>query len=306
MVALADGSDLGGSLRNPGSFCNVVGFRPSPGRVPSWPATLAWFTLAVEGPMARTVGDVALLLSVLAGPDPRDPRSLPERGAAFLAPLERDLTGVRVAWTADLGRYPVDPQVVTVCRQAVDALSDLGCRVEEAAPDLTGVDEVFQVLRAWTMAQTRRADYRDHRDLLKETVVWNIERGLRLSGADVAAAEEVRTAIYHRVRRFTERYEYLVLPVSQVPPFPIEVDWVREVNGVPLETYIDWMATCYAITVTELPAVSVPAGFTPDGLPVGLQIVGRRHQDLSVLRLAHALEGATGHGRRRPPGFAAA
>jgi amidase len=304
MVALADGSDLGGSLRNPGSFNNVVGFRPSPGRVPSWPAQLAWFSLGVEGPMARTVSDAALLLSVLAGPDPRDPLSLPEPGAAFSVPLERDLTGVRVAWTPDLGRYPVDPQVVDVCRRAVDALAGLGCRVEEAAPDLTGVDEVFQVLRAWKMAHSRRADYENHRDRLKETVVWNVEQGLRLSGPDVAAAEEGRTTIYHRVRRFMERYEYLVLPVSQVPPFPIELDWVHEINGVPMETYIDWMATCYAITVTELPAISVPAGFTPTGLPVGLQIVGRRHQDLAVLQLAHAFEVATGYGRRRPPAFA--
>ena len=151
------------------------------------------------------------------------------------------------------------------------------------------------------MAHSRWADYQCHRDQLKETVVWNVERGLPLSGADVARAEEERTLIYHRVRRFMERYDYLVLPVSQVPPFPVEIDWVRAVDGVPMETYIDWMATCYAITVTELPAVSVPAGFTPAGLPVGLQIVGRRHQDLAVLQLAHAFEGATGHGLRRPP-----
>jgi amidase len=305
MVALADGSDLGGSLRNPGSFNNVVGFRPSPGRVPSWPSQLAWFSLGVEGPMARTVGDAALLLSVLAGPDPRDPLSLPEPGGAFAVPLERDLTGVRVAWTPDLGRYPVDPQVVDVCCQAVGVLTSLGCRVEQEAPDLAGVDNVFRVLRAWKMAHSRRADYENHRDQLKETVIWNVEQGLRLSGADLTAAEEQRTAIYHRVRRFMERYEYLVLPVSQVPPFPIELDWVHEINGVPMETYIDWMATCYAITVTELPAISVPAGFTPAGLPVGLQIVGRRHQDLAVLQLAHAFEAATGYGRRHPPAFAA-
>jgi amidase len=304
MVALADGSDLGGSLRNPGSFNNIVGFRPSPGRVPSWPSQLAWFSLGVEGPMARTVADAALLLSVLAGPDPRDPLSLPEPGATFDVPLDRDFSGVRVAWTPDLGRYPVDPHVVDVCSQAVGVLTALGCHVEQEAPDLAGVDEVFQVLRAWKMAHSRRADYENHRDQLKETVVWNIEQGLRLSGPDVAAAEEGRTAIYHRVRRFMERYEYLVLPVSQVPPFPIELDWVHEINGVPMETYIDWMATCYAITVTELPAISVPAGFTPAGLPVGLQIVGRRHQDLAVLQLAHAFEGATRYAERHPPEFA--
>jgi amidase len=300
MVPLADGSDLGGSLRNPASFCNIVGFRPSPGRVPRWPTELGWFSLGVQGPMARSVRDVALLLSVLAGPDPRDPLSIDESGERFLQPLESDLTGLRIAWTPDLGRYPVEPAVRDVCETSLAAFAELGCEVVEASPDLAGVDEVFQVLRAWSFVYSLRNEYATHRHLLKGTVVWNIEQGMRLSGLDLAAAEAKRTALYRRVDVFMQDFDFLLLPVSQVVPFPVEVEWVREINGVAMETYIDWMATCYAITVTELPAISVPCGFTHDGLPVGLQIVGRRRADFSVLQLAHAFEQMTQAARVRP------
>ena len=301
MVPLADGSDLGGSLRNPASFCNVVGFRPSPGRVPRWPVELAWFSLPVLGPMGRSVQDVAFLLSVLAGPDRRAPLSLNEPGKIFIKPLERDFTGTRIAWTPDLGRYPVEPVVRETCEAALAQFSQLGCIVEEDAPDLTGADEIFQVLRAWSFAYSLREEWVAKRDQLKETVVWNIERGRALSGLDLAKTEAKRTALYHRVEAFMGEYDFLVLPVTQVAPFSIETEWVREIDGVAMETYIDWMATCYAITVTELPAISVPCGFTPDGLPVGLQIVGRRRADFSVLQLAHAFEELTQIARVRPP-----
>jgi len=300
MLPLADGSDMGGSLRNPASFCNVVGFRPSPGRVPRWPAGLAWSSLPVAGPMARTVRDVAFLLSVMAGPDPRAPLSIHEPGSIFSRPLERDFSGTRVAWTPDLGRYPVEPQVIEACERQLGILAELGCQVEEATPDLADADEIFQVLRAWSFAYELKDDLDANRELVKESVIWNIERGLELSGQDVARAEAKRAALYHRVREFMERYEFLVLPVSQVAPFSVETEWVREINGVAMETYIDWMATCYAITVTELPAISVPCGFTSQGLPVGLQIVGRRHQDFSVLQLAHAFEQCTQFAGVRP------
>src|SRR5262249_48248986 len=213
-------------------FCNVVGFRPSPGRVPTWPALLGWNTLTVEGPMARTVRDVALLLSVMAGPDPRSAVSIEEPGAIFRQPLERNLKSLRIAWTPIIGHYPVDPAVVVVCERSCKVFTDLGCSVEQASPDFSGADEIFQTLRAWQMAATRGEDFRRHRDLMKDTVIWNIERGLTLSGADVSKAEVARTALFHRTREFFDKFDFLILPVSQVAPFPIDVEWVREINGV--------------------------------------------------------------------------
>lgn len=300
MVPLADGSDLGGSLRNPASFCNVVGFRPSPGRVPSHPVMLAWNTLAVEGPMARTVRDIAFLLSVIAGPDTKSPISINESGAIFTQPLERDFKGARIAWSRNLGRYPVQSTVNDVCDRAIPIFSELGCEIDEAQPDFSDADEVFQILRAWLFAQTKGDDFKLHHSLMKDTVVWNIEQGLKLSGQDVSRAEMKRTQLYHRVREFMGQYEFLVLPVSQVAPFPVDVEWVRKINDVEMETYIDWMATCYAITLTGLPAISVPCGFTEDGLPIGLQIVGRHQRDFDVLQLAFAFEQATRYGKVRP------
>ena len=300
MLPIADGSDLGGSLRNPASFCNVVGFRTSPGRVPHWPSQDLWEGLAVQGPMGRSTADAALLLSVLAGPDPRVPIAIDEPGERFRAPLERDFTGTRVAWSPDLGRYEVEPEVVAVCERSLSALSDIGCTVEPAHPDLRDADEIFQVLRAWKTAADKEADYHAHRDRMKDTVIWNIEQGLPLTGLDVARAIAKRSALYQRVFEFFETYEFLVLPAVQVLPFSIDEPWVQEINGKKMETYIDWMGLCYAITVTGLPAVSVPGGFSREGLPVGLQIVGRHHHDFAVLQLAHAFEQATGHGQRRP------
>lgn len=299
MVPLADGSDLGGSLRNPASFSNVVGFRPSPGRVPRL-ATRAWNPMSVQGPMARTVADVAFLLSVMAGPDARDPIALDEPGSAFLRPLGKSFRGTRIAWSQNLGRYPVEPVVNQVCNASRRVFEELGCEVVDGEPDFTGVDEIFQTLRAWGYAASRRDELAEHRDLLKDTVIWNIEQGLNLTALEIAEAEARRTDLYRRVMAFLEDYEYLMLPVSQVAPFSVDVDWVREIDGVRMETYIDWMATCYAITCTGLPAISVPCGFTPEGLPIGLQIVGRHHRDFEVLQLAHAFEQATGYSRRRP------
>ena len=299
MVPLADGSDLGGSLRNPASFCNVVGFRPSPGRVPRLTSHV-WNTMPVSGPMARTVSDVAFLLSVMAGPDARDPISLDDPGGVFLRGLDRDFRGTRIAWSQHLGRYPVDPAVNAVINASQHFFDDLGCVVEPGEPDFTDADEIFQVLRAWGYAEEYRDELRDHRNLMKDTVIWNIEQGLNLTARQIAEAEAKRTQLYQRVMGFLQDYDFLVLPVSQVPPFAVDVDWVREINGTQMETYIDWMATCYAITCTGLPAISVPAGFTADGLPVGLQIVGRHHHDFDVLQLAHAFERVSRVGERRP------
>lgn len=300
MLPLADGSDLGGSLRNPASFCNVVGFRPSTGRVPTWPSALPWHPLSVEGPMGRTVRDTALLLSVMAGPDDRAPLSIDEPGATFQEPLERDFQDARIAWSSNLGFYEVEPAVLKVCAGSLQIFADLGCMVEEATPDLSDAEQIFQTLRAWAMAAVRRDDFERHRSLMKDTVIWNIERGRSLSAADVAEAEIKRAALYHRVRLFMERYQFLILPTVQVVPFPIEERWVRKINDVEMKTYIDWMASCWAITLTGLPAISVPCGFTPEGLPIGLQIVGRHRKDFEVLQLAYRFEQATNFGRRRP------
>ncbi|MBI4476193.1 MAG: amidase [Acidobacteria bacterium] len=300
MVALADGSDLGGSLRNPPSFCNVVGLRDAVGRVPDWPTKTPRQALSVLGPMARTAADAALLLSVMAGPDARDPRSLPEPGSEFARPLSRDFNGTRLAWTPDLGRYPVDPIVVEICRRSCRSFTDLGCSVQEAHPDVAGADDIFQVLRGWLFASQHRAELARYRDLMKDTVVWNIEQGLAQDAESLARAEREHQGLAARAASFMQQFEFLVLPVSQVPPFPIEQRWVTSINGVPMHTYIDWMATCYAITLTGLPAISVPCGFTPGGLPIGLQIVGRPRSEFSVLQLAHAFEQATRVGSIRP------
>ena len=301
MVPIADGSDMGGSLRNPASFCNVVGFRPSPGRVPSWPSPAAWFTLSVEGPMARTVRDAALMLGAIAGPDLRSPISIAEPGDAFFRSLERDFKGVRVACSTDLGGLPVDPRVRAALEECLGVLGDLGCVVEEDEPDFTGADEVFKTWRAWYYELAYGGLLEQHRDELKDTVVGEIEVGRRLSGPQLGEAERVRTALYHRVREFMQTYEFFTLPVAQVAPFDVKQRYVTEIEGVPMGTYIDWMKSCYYVTVTGLPAISVPCGFTPEGLPVGLQIVGRHQDDFGVLQLAHAFEQATLFFERRPP-----
>ncbi|HKA16939.1 MAG TPA: amidase [Blastocatellia bacterium] len=301
MVPLADGSDLGGSLRNPASFCNAVGFRPSPGRIPIHPTTPGSCALAVQGPMARSVSDVAFLLSAIAGPDQRAEISIDEPGSVFATHLDRDFRGTRIAWSRNLGRYPVEHIVNIVCDQARSIFEMLGCEVEENEPDLRDVDEIFQVLRAWSYAHTRGDDLRRNRNLIKDTVVWNIELGLKLNSSEVEKAHTNLRSLNARVAAFFDRYEFLILPVAQVAPFPIEVEWITEIEGHKMQTYIDWMATCYAITVTGLPSISVPCGFTPEGLPIGIQIVGRYRRDLDVLKMAFAFERATNWVERRPP-----
>ena len=301
MLPFADGSDLGASLRNPGNFCNVVGFRPTPGRVPAWPAADAWQTLTVIGPLARTVADCALLFSAMAGPDPRDPTSILEPGDVFRKSLKRNFKRTRVAWSRDLGGLPVEHEVTRVLEPARRVLSGLGCVVEDAEPDLAGAEEAFHVLRAVGFVQKYGGLLKTQRDKLKADVVWNIEQGLALDGARVARAQALRTEVFHRMRELMERYDFLCLPVNQVLPFPVTQPYVAEISGVKLDNYLDWMKTCYFITVTGHPAISVPAGFTGEGLPVGLQIVGRYRDDFGVLQLAHAFEAETQFWKRRPP-----
>jgi amidase len=301
MLPIADGSDFGGSLRNPASFCNIAGFRPSAGRVPSWPCVNAWFPLPVLGPMARAVEDLALMLTAIAGPDARAPISIAEPASIFARPLERDFRGVRIAWSRDLNGLPLDRRVLDALAHARRVLEALGAQVDDAQPDLRDADEVFRTLRAWSFELSYGALLETHRAQMKDTVIWNIEEGARLTGPQVGRAEVKRSALYHRVRGFMEQYEFLAAPVVQVPPFDVNQPWVTEINGRPMDTYLDWMKSCYHISATGLPALSVPCGFTPEGLPVGLQLVGRHQQDFAVLQLGYAFQQQTQLWKRRPP-----
>jgi amidase len=305
MICLADGGDLGGSLRNPASFCNVVGLRPAAGRVPTWPLSDVADTFAVPGPMGRTVADVALLLAVLSGPDPRVPLALDAPVPVLAEPadvvglLTRDLRGVKVAWSADLG-LPVEPAVRTALAPARQVLAELGCEVTDATPDLSGADETFRSWRAFRFATGFGPLLPEQRDQLGPNVAWNTERGLELTVTDLSRATVLRAELAQRVAAFFETHEVLACPVSQVVPFDVTLDWVHEIDGVPQHTYLDWMASCYLISATGLPAISVPAGFTPDGLPVGLQLVGRWRAEWPLLGVAHAFETATGYAEVAP------
>ena len=301
MLPIADGSDFGGSLRNPASFCNVVGFRSTPGRIPRHPAELGWASLGVEGPMARNVADTALLFSVMAGPDARSPIALETPGSRFAEPLDRDFHGVRVAWSEDLGGLPLDPRVREALRGGRAVLESIGCRVVDASPDLSEAAESFDVLRASQFALAFADLPEAVLEQTKDTVQWNVRHGQGLSAEDVGRAELARTRVFHRMREFLDRHAFLALPVSQVPPFPVETEWVREIDGTKMETYIDWMKSCSIITTTGCPAISVPCGFTAEGLPVGLQLVARHRDDFGLLQLAHAFESACAAGNRRPP-----
>jgi amidase len=300
MIPIADGSDFGGSLRNPASFCNVVGFRSSPGRVPIWPSKAAWVRIPVQGPLARTVEDAALLMSVMAGPDSRSPIALTEPASLFQQPLERDFKDTRIAWSLDLGELPLDSAVKQAITEQRSVFEAIGCRIEEAYPDLRDAEEIFRTERAWLFELKYGGDLQNHRELIKNTVVFEIENGMRLSGPDIGRAVVKQTDLYHRVQEFMEDYEFLILPVSQVPPFDVNQPYVDEIEGVSLEKYTDWMKSCWYISVTGLPAISVPCGFTEEGLPVGIQIVGRARDDLGVLQMAFAFEQATQCWKRRP------
>jgi amidase len=301
MIPIADGSDMGGSLRNPAAFSNVVGFRVSPGRVPNPKAAFAWSTLSTSGPMARSVSDLTLLLGAIAGPDPHAPLSLPESGQGFDGPLDRRFKDVRIAWFKDLGGIPFDPRVRSVVDGQRKVFEGLGCVVEQAEPDFSGADFAFKTLRAWNSATAHGARIREDRKAYKDTLLQEIEEGLRLTGSDIARAETLHGQLWRRFQTFLQGYEFFVLPTTQVLPFDVNEPYPTEVNGTKMESYIDWMRSCWYISIIGNPAISVPAGFTPEGLPVGLQIVGRHNADFSVLQLAYAFEQATAIGRRRPP-----
>ena len=298
MVPIADGSDTGGSLRNPAAFCNVVGFRPSPGRVSIGRGS--WSPLSTSGPMARSVADVALFLSVLAQPDPKNPTVLSGDPARFAGRLDRSFKGVRVAWYKDLGGLPFEPEIRRVTDASRHVLESLGCVVEEAEPDFAGVGDAFPTLRHLSYHASYSAMAKQRPEWIKDTIHWEIAEAERQTAAQVAWASARQDQLYGQVEDFFNRYDYFVLPVTQVAPFDVTIPYPTSVAGVPMQTYIDWMRSCWYVTMMANPAISVPAGFTSSQLPVGLQIVGRHRDDWSVLQLAHAFEQATGHGLRRP------
>ena len=293
MLPFADGSDLGASVRNPAAFCSLVGLRPSPGLIPDAGPGDPWNPLPVLGPIARTVDDVALLLSALAGPDPRDPLSV---GGAFAGVAEGDVRGLRIAWSRDLGGLPVDPAVTAVLEQRRATLEALGCVVEDAEPSFEGADEAFEVLRGVTFAGAFKSILHQ----VKPALADNVRFGLSLTPERIARALELRGALFARMRTFLEGYDVLAAPVTQVPPFSVEEEFPRAIAGVEMGSYLEWFRSCSRITVTSHPAVAVPAGFTEDGLPIGLQLVGRLRGEAELLRLARAYTEATGLAERRP------
>ncbi|HTC62573.1 MAG TPA: amidase [Candidatus Saccharimonadales bacterium] len=297
---VVSGTDTGGSLRNPAAFCNVVGFRPSVGRVPNPKAAFAWSTLSTSGCLGRSVADLAYVLSTIAGPDPRAPLSINEPGEIFARPLDRNFKGVRIAWFKDIGGVPFDPRVRSVVDGQRKTFESLGCIVEQAEPDFAPAEIAFRVLRSLASANTFGARLHDHPDAFKDTLKGEIEEGLHLTGMEVARAETAHGELWRGFQAFLEKYEYFILPTTQLPPFDVNTPYPIEIAGVKFSNYIDWMKSCWYISATGNPAASVPAGFTREGLPIGIQIVGRAKQDFSVLQLAHAFEQATGFGKMRP------
>jgi amidase len=303
MGPIAQGSDLGGSLRVPAAFCRVVGFRTTPGLVPSHPRALAWDTLGVIGPIARTVADVALMLSALAGPDDRAPLSYDIDTNQFTRAVKSpSIKGWKVAWTPDLhGLIPVDDEVSRVAHDAVRVLRGLGARVETACLDFSEVPDIIRGTRALTMVALHADKLPQWREQMQKDLVSDVEHGLALTTRDIARSELLRSVLWQRVQTFMTTRDLLVLPTVAVPPFRVEQPYPTEINGKPLDNYFQWFSLTYGITLTGLPAISVPCGFTRGGLPVGLQIVGRRRQEAAVLRAAAAFEAAAPWAAPIPP-----
>jgi amidase len=286
---LAQGSDLGGSLRNPASFCSVVGLRPSPGRVASSPGATIDRLLSVNGPMGRSVEDTALLLDAMTGDNSADPMSLP-RTENFLAAARSGWRPARIAFSADLGVTPVDPEVATICSAAAARFGEIGVVVEEAHPDLSEAHDTFQVLRGMAFATNYAGLLERYRDKMKPEVVWNIEKGLSYSMEDVVRAENNRAAMFRRMNAFFDEYDLLLCPATIVAAYPASERYVKECAGYTFSNYVEWLAIAYAITLTTSPALSLPCGFTSDGRPVGLQIVGPARAEGRILAGARALE----------------
>jgi len=299
-VWLATGNDLGGSLRIPASFCSVVGLRPSVGRVPRPAACLPFDPLWVEGPLGRTVADVALMLDAESWPSPEDPLSLPRPAKPFVTAIAAPRAPLRIGFCADLGLRKIDAEVAEICRSGVLELASAGTIVEEACPDLTDSIETFQTLRALMFAAIRAELLPAHRERIAPEIVWNLEKGVALAAPEILRAERRRAAIFRNVSAFLGSYHLLACPVVAVPPFPVSQRYPTEMGGESLVTYIDWMFLTFVITLTGCPAISVPCGFTRSGLPIGLQLVGRPQCDFDLICAAHLLEQTLGIAKRVP------
>ena len=299
MAWVAHGSDLGGSLRNPASFCGVAGMRPSPGRVAATVFSKIDSTLGVEGPMARNVQDLALLFDAMVGEEAADPLSLPSDGTSYLKAARSGWKPKRVAVSRDLGLPPVDPAVAKLVLAAAAKLEAEGVIVEEAHPDLKETRDCAQTLRALAYSNMRPL-LDKHRDLLKPEVVWNIEKGLSLTGAEIARAEAQRGEMFRRMRTFFETYDLLLCPATIVPPFPVEQRYVAECDGVKFASYVDWLMIVHAITLCCCPAISSPCGFTSNHLPVGLQVVAPGRGEAKLLAGARFIEQVLGLGAITP------
>ncbi|MFL6050375.1 MAG: amidase [Gaiellales bacterium] len=289
-VWLATGSDLGGSLRTPAGFCGVVGIRPSPGRVAAGPAPLPFETMSVEGPVGRTVADAALMLDAMSGVDERDPLSLEAPQRPFADAAAAPVLPLRVAYSPDLGVTPVAAEIRDACGRAAERLAAAGVEVEEASPDLTGAPEAFQVLRGAGFVAGMEPLYATDRDRLKPDIIWNIEFGLSLSVERIAQAEQARGAIFQRMSKFMAGYDLLLCPTACVAPFDVSTRWIREVSGVMFDNYVDWLRITSAITLTSCPVVALPCELTDEGLPVGMQLVGRPRGEWRLLAAAAAVE----------------
>jgi amidase len=294
MAWVAHGSDMGGSLRNPASFNGVVGLRPSIGRVARSVAGTIDMNLGQQGPMARNVEDCALLLDAMSGEDPRDPFSLPRTGESYLAAARANWRPKRVAWSADLGCTMTDNEVAAITRKAAERFGELGATVEEAHPDFTGLHECFITLRVYDFFMKKAVLLREHRDLLKPEVIWNIEQGYKIDLNELERAENMRVELARRYLAFFDRYDLLLTPATVVAPYPIENRYVAEVNGHKFANYVEWLAIAYAITVACGTALSLPCGFTKENLPVGLQIAGPPRSDARIIAAAKGLEDILG------------
>ncbi|MCO5069951.1 MAG: amidase family protein [Rhizobiaceae bacterium] len=300
MAWVAHGNDMGGSLRNPASFCGVVGIRPSPGRVARNPGAMVDSLLGVDGPMARTIADAALLLDAMSGENPSDPLSMPRLSTSFLDAAQTPRRPRRIAFSADLGITPVDPIVADICRSAAEKLAQTGVEVVEAHPDLRESHEVFQILRAYQYAAAHGHKLRDFPQLLKPEMIWNVEKGQKLTALEIIDAQAKRAQLIARTVEFFRDYDLLLTPATIVAPFPVTERYVSECAGHHFETYIDWLAIAYAITLTAAPCLSMPCGFTPDGRPVGLQLVARPKNEMGLLSNAAFIEAELGAALKTP------
>ncbi len=290
-VWLATGSDMGCSLRLPAAFCSVVALRPTPGRVARGPKKLAWGTLSVEGPMGRTVGDVALMFDAQVGTHPRDPLSMPALREPFLEAVDNPKAPKRVAFSRDLGGItPVAKEVGDICAAAAARFGELGANVEESCPDLSDAREIFHVLRSHSFVINLAPLLEKHRDKIKPEVVWNIEEGMKVTADEIGCAERKRSDLYHRVAEFFETYDMLICPASCAPPFDVNMRALTALEGYTFANYYDWYTICFAITLTSCPAMSIPCGFTTDGLPVGMQLVAPHNEEASLFSAAALFE----------------